>query len=397
MSEIQPGMTFRLLFGCFLFTIFTSSTAFAQIDSLKTFKVAVFAPLYLEDAFDGDEYKLGKLSLPRNILPGLEFYNGVMMAVDSLNQEGVSVEISIFDTKNPYKRLEQVFTSAGFANTNLIIASITSGSELTAFATLGATRGIPVISASYPNTTGVTNNPNFVLLNSAFQTHVEGVFKYLQKYHPTDDILFVKRKGAVEDYIRNTFTQLNKTAVGVPVRMRWLELSDSFPARQLISKLDSMTNNVVVVASPLEKFGLRVVRTMSANEAYRTTAVGMPTWDGMKELGNPDCRFVDIVYSTPFFFNQNQLTQHIARTYKSKYKSRPSDMVYRGFEAVYHFTKLLQKHQGQLSSNLTDKSFSVFNEYDIQPVKGRTDSIDYYENKKLYFIKKQEGNLKGVY
>src|SRR5438105_189810 len=64
-------------------------------------KVAVFAPLYLEDAFNGSTYKLGKSNLPKNVLPGLEFYNGVMMAIDSLSNEGANVEINIYDLKDP--------------------------------------------------------------------------------------------------------------------------------------------------------------------------------------------------------------------------------------------------------------------------------------------------------
>ena len=44
----------------------------------KPLKIAVFAPVYLDSAFDNGNYKLGNASLPRQMLPGLDFYNGVM-------------------------------------------------------------------------------------------------------------------------------------------------------------------------------------------------------------------------------------------------------------------------------------------------------------------------------
>jgi hypothetical protein len=34
----------------------------------------------------GDNFKVTGHTLPKNVLPGLDFYNGVMMAVDSLTK-----------------------------------------------------------------------------------------------------------------------------------------------------------------------------------------------------------------------------------------------------------------------------------------------------------------------
>src|SRR4051812_23042449 len=52
-----------------------SGLCFSQADTSKPVKVAVFIPLYTDDVFSGSEYSLGKANLPKNILPGLEFYN----------------------------------------------------------------------------------------------------------------------------------------------------------------------------------------------------------------------------------------------------------------------------------------------------------------------------------
>jgi hypothetical protein len=46
------------------------------------------APLYIDSAFDNNVYKLSNTNMPKIILQGLDFYNGVMMAVDSLKKEG---------------------------------------------------------------------------------------------------------------------------------------------------------------------------------------------------------------------------------------------------------------------------------------------------------------------
>jgi len=164
--------------------------------------------------------------------------------------------------------------------------------------------------------------------------------------------------------------------------------------------LDSTKNNVFFVASPSESFGLSIVKTLSSYENYPTTAIGMPTWDHIKDLDKKDCKNVNVVFSTPFlYYSQNQnLSSLVNQRYKDKYYSRPSDMVFKGFEATYHFTKLLSKHSQSFLNNLADKDFTLFNEFKLEPVKIRKTSVgpDYYENKKLYFIKKQQGTVKSI-
>src|SRR3954467_5664122 len=77
----------------------------AQADTSKHVKVAVFIPIYAQGVLDTISYTSDKPNLPKTVLPGLEFYNGVMMAFDSLNQEGARVEISIYDTKQTNQSL----------------------------------------------------------------------------------------------------------------------------------------------------------------------------------------------------------------------------------------------------------------------------------------------------
>jgi len=74
-------------------------------------------------------------------------------------------------------------------------------------------------------------------------------------------------------------------------------------------------------------------------------------------------------------------------------------MVFRGYETMYHFGKLLQLHGDNLSGSLGEKKFKVFSDFDIEPVflNKQTMTLDYFENKKIYFIKKVNGNITAIY
>jgi len=61
----------------------------------------------------------------------------------------------------------------------------------------------------------------------------------------------------------------------------------------------------------------------------------------------------------------------------------------KGYEAVYYFTHLyIQYGSGLMLAHLSEKKFRLFNEFSILPNKNSKNTIDYYENNKLYFIKK---------
>lgn len=390
----------RFLFLLLSAAVFNKN-ACAQIDTSTSVKVAVFIPLYADVAMDSVSSDTGNVNFPRNVIPGLEFYNGVMMAIDSLNQDGAKVDISIYDTKQTRQTLSELMKKPQLAGVGLMIAVITNTAELKVFADEALSKSIPLISATYPNYVGVSQNPYFVLLNSSFKTHLEGLFGHMQKYYSANSIIAVTKKGTNEDYIKNYITALNKNSRSIPLKIKWVYIdANKVGEANLQPSLDSTKNNVVFVASPQESFGLGVVRKLSSYESYPTTAIGMPTWDAMKDLDKPECKNVDIVFSTPFlFYSQNvTLSSTINRRYKEKYYARPSDMVFKGFEITYHFTKLLTKHKQNLSKNLSDTSFTLFNPLKLEPVKLRptNTNADFIENKKLYFIKKQAGSVKSV-
>ena len=68
-------------------------------------------------------------------------------------------------------------------------------------------------------------------------------------------------------------------------------------------------------------------------------------------------------------------------------------MFFRGYETMLRFGLLLLDTKNDVASNLTRKGNYVFTQFDIQPVFMNKTSmtLDYFENKKLYFIRYANG------
>ena len=357
-------------------------------------KIAVFAPVYLDTAFNGNNYLLGNNNLPRIILPGLDFYNGIQLAIDSLNAEGQSLSVLFYDSKKNTQSIKEILASESLQNVGMIIASFNNRNDIKPLADFALSKQIPLISMTYPNDGGVKANPYFALVNPTLTTHVEGIFKYLQKNFPTEPILYVKRPGALEDMIEGLFQDLNKKTPALPLKIRTVSANDSTNIASFNTMLDSTKTNIIFCGSLNENFGINLVKSTAANKTYKALIIGMPTWDAIKDLG----KGTDIIYSTPYKYNRtDKLAQYITSNYKNKVAGRPSDMVFKGFEAMYHFGKLLIKHQNNIATQLSDNSYKLFHEFDFVPVKNKTDNIPtYLENKRIYFVKKTDGVIKSI-
>jgi len=390
---------FRKILGLVLLAVFHTAV-FAQDSASKRYQVAVFTPLYLDSAFDaGMNYRYEKY-FPKFFNPGLEFYEGVQLALDSLEKEGAQLDVFVYDLRSTTQPLQQVLESEQFKETDLILAHI-NNTELWPLAEAAARQKIPFINVNFPNDAGITNNPYFVILNSRLETHSQGIYRYLQRQHALSNIVVFRKKGAQEDRLQAAFENYGKTTASVPLKMKFVTLNDDFDSTQLMQHLNPDRMTACVIASFDLNFGLTISQQLASliNE-YPVTVVGMPNWDMINEFSKPEYKNLEIVYGTPFYIaNTNVVANNIQDHFKHRFYSRPSDMVYRGYETMLRFGKLLLLHGSNLSSSIGEKKFIVFNDFDIQPVFNNKDNptLDFFENKKLYFIKKVNGAVTGIY
>jgi hypothetical protein len=364
--------------------------------SIPKHRIAIFTPIYLDSAFDwNNEYHYANNILPKFINPGLEFYEGAQLALDSLNKEAAPLEVFVYDTRSAKESLIQQLEKAE-------ADSITycSAAEVKTIADAGLKRNIPVINVNLPNDGGITGNPFFVLLNSTLRTQCEGIYKHIQKYYPLHKVMMFRKKGQLEDRIKSYFEDYTKSTASVPLKIKYIDLVDSFTANQLTTYLDSNSQTVCIAGSLDENFGKRLTQQLaSIRKQYPVTVMGMPTWDAIKDFSKPEYKGIEIIYATPFYNSKtDKVSMSISNFFNNKMYARPSDMVFRGYEVILKFAKLLLQYNKDIASNLSSKQPKIFTDFDIQPVFSKQNmTLDYFENKKLYFLKWQDGIIKGIY
>lgn len=362
-------------------------------------KIAIFAPLYLDSAFDARlSYRYGN-SFPKYINPGLEFYEGAELAIDSLAREGIPLEIFVYDSRSASSSVATVIRQGKLEDMQLIIGHV-NANEARSIANIAGRKNIPFINVNYPNDAGVSNNPNYVILNSTLQTHCAAMYRFIQTHYALSEVVMFLKKGQQEERLRSYFEEISRRTASVPLKIKYVTLEANFIPTDLRRHMKSGATTVCIAGSLDTRFGSLLTQQLaSLGSSHPSVIFGMPTWWDVTDFSGSEYKGSEVIFTTPFYLDTaRQAVNSVLETFQSNFYSRPTDMVFRGYETVYRFARLLHVYGDNLNSGLTDKRFNLFNDYNIQPVIGsRNNTLDYFENKHIYFVKKIDGTVVAVY
>lgn len=361
-------------------------TFFAQAQHGAHHKIAIFTPLYLDSAFDASGNFRYEKTGARFVSSGLDFYYGAQMALDSLERKGEEMDVYVYDTRGR-ETLAQQLAKPELADAELFIAQ-SNAAETRLLAEAAQRRKIPFISATLPNDAGISNNPYLVVLNTTLQSHVEGIYRFLQKYHGLDRIVVFRKGGTQEDQIKSHFIDFGHSTTGSQLNIKYVDIGDNFTMQSLTPYLDSTRRTVCIAGSLDEAFGNRLTQALAGlTRTYPVRVIGMPTWDNFTFSRAGD---LEVIYTNPFYYSTNTpLVNTLSTEFANHMNTRPTDLFFRGYEITLRFAQLLIDTGRDVSSSITRKGNNVLTAFDIQPVfKDKTAmTLDYFENKHLYFIK----------
>lgn len=353
----------------------------------KIYKVAIFAPIYLDSAFNGEKLRSLK-SIPKLMLPGLEFIQGAQLAFDTLNLNGKKVDAYIYDTKARQETVSWLLKNKKLDKIDLIIGSVREP-EFSLLAQFAVQNKVPFISSTYPNDGGIRDNPYLVVVNSTLKAHCEGIYSYLVQKHGTDNIYLFRKKN--DSRIDNYFKEIN-TIEGKPLlKIKTIMLDSSVSSTGLGYLIDTTKPSVIIGASLDEIFATKLADACYPLQKSNTiTLIGMPNWDGFRNFYKKDSYAnFSIKYSSPHYDEgSNAFSDFLKNQYFKMYRAEPSDMAFKGFESTYYFVNILLHYGDQFMEHLNEPSLASFHEFNFRPVQRDKKStiIDYYENKRLFIM-----------
>jgi hypothetical protein len=358
----------------------------------KVYRVAIFAPLYLDSVFTNNQLR-SQRSIPKFIMPAVDFVQGAQIAFDTLALNGKRAEAHVFDSRSLTKPISWLIRNKKLDSIDLIIGSVKDADyrELAQFA---GQRNIPFASVTYPNDGGIKQNPFTLIVNPTLKAHCEGIFSYILQKHGSDNIYLVKKKNdnRIDDY----FKSINMVDGKPLLKIKTIMLDSSISSYGLKLLIDTTKTVVIIGASLDETFARKLAEACyPIQKTNEFSLIGMPNWDGFRSLykkiafaGFP------IKYTSPHYDSKNNaFSNFLTNRYFQMYRAKPGDMAEKGFESAYYFTSILLKYGSDFMAHLNENNLAVLHDFNFRPVNfiKNSPAPDYYENKHLFIMEIMDG------
>jgi LysM repeat protein len=153
-----------------------------------TYHVALMIPLYLDRFRSTDETTLG---------PGhpsfafMEYYEGMLIAVDSIRARGIDLRLHVFDVCDSLPKTRMVLRNPELSRMDLIIGPFHPNS-LELAGEFARNRNIPIISPLYSRDNHLVKRfPNMFQATPSRQEQMNEMARYVAQNHPDDNLIVV--------------------------------------------------------------------------------------------------------------------------------------------------------------------------------------------------------------
>ena len=322
-------------------------------EDIEQIKAAVIIPLLLNDSISSEQMKM------------VEFYEGILLALDSLKRQGVSVDLHVYDSGNKWGSIQPILTRPEMREMNLIIGPVydTHIAEAAAFAD---TTGIRLVVPFARQIDAVFTNPYIYQVNtpqSYFYSEVYDRF-FLQFPHP--NVIFFDSPEEKDDEMIDGFKrELNYR--GVPYTVL---LADTATNKDtILSCLDTERTNVLMMTS--EKSGslnnmvpvFQLVVRDTAAAKFDIHLFGYPqyqvyTSNHLSSFYEIDTYFYSSFYTNNLLPESKAFHQKYRRTYSKEIVNRYPKYAILGFDIAYYFLKAMHLYGTDMDNRIGEMRYT---------------------------------------
>ena len=373
-----------------LIYLFSAVTVFTQ-EKKSIVEVGLFSSLYLDQNFNHENELINPRDFPKQALSALEFYEGAVLAIDSLNAVGKAVSLKLYDVQSYQGNISKAFENGDFEKLDLIIAQV-GGNEFFQLAIIAREMNIPIINATYPNTKGITASPDLYIVNPRISVHLEQIYQKIERNWKSANIVWFTKDKATEKQLESIFRNLSNQQGTNGFSYKTVYLKEDFSNTDVTKNFDSTKANVWIFGSFDETFATKFVSEAN-NVLYKAKLhlIGMPNWESFKQIQSKEYSNLAIYYTMAFYLpHENLFVRRIDEIYKTSMGIKSPTMALKGFEITYYFCSLLNKYGKIKTGQPADASFKVLTDFDFQPVQlnPASNEADFIENKKIKFIRR---------
>ena len=308
----------------------------------QAYNIALMIPFMLEEADSINTNDPASLRLPSEYhsLDFIQFYEGALIAIDSLTRAGMNVKVHVYDADagEHVSKTKKILAQTEMADVDLIIGPFFARSfELVA--SFAASHSIPLINPLSQRSEILQDNPSVFKIQPSPWSQYNEIARYIVDDFSGSNVLIIKRNkeenSSMADAIRSA---IEKHSGGI-MKVKEAIYSQSFDAG-LFNNLVAGKKNVVFVLTSDRALLPALLRKMNdARSKYDITVIGLPEWESMELDSQYLLNLKTHLYNGWFVEYNNPDVQSFVNTFKERYKTEPvlNDYAFLGYDISFYF------------------------------------------------------------
>lgn len=344
-----------------------------------TYDIALIIPLFL-DKFRAPNMP-DSLIVPENLnddpelfkpaMLGLEYYQGVKMALDSLAAQGFSARVHVFDGSDDIK-VKVLVNTGKLMNMDLILGPVYN-SHVKIVAPFANKNRIPMVSPLSPANNLVNMNDMYIMANPPLETHIETMFSLVADSFNNQNLNLLylddQNEYAYVQLLKKLAKQHNQTLVQFQNLMEQPFPVDTNPTEGMVIfeeipvsrdpetklpelgdlelelYLDHEKNNVFVMPTVDMAVIQMVTRELFAySKDYHITIIGTPAWGNDEDLRMDYVDAMHVYFTSPYHIDSSFYSSALRDSFVVAFNTEPSSTTIKAYDLTRYLGTLMKDY-----------------------------------------------------
>ena len=321
----------------------------------------------------------------------VEYYEGFLMAVDSLKQQGVSVDIHTYDSGNTTATITQLINTKKELKDMDIIFGPLHTDQIKIMADFAKKNKIRLVVPFTSKSDEVFNNPYVFQINTPQSYLFSEVYEHYLRKFPNAHVVFLNADTGDKDkdeFIKGLKEELKNKQITFK-ELKGAEISPE----GMKTAVDSLRENVLIPTSgkkiALIKILPQLIITAREHPNYNMRLFGYPEWqtytdDHLSNFFELDTYFYTSFYTNNLFPAAIKFTSAYRKWYSKDMANTYPKYGMLGFDTAYFFLKGLARYGNHLEEEMNNMT--------LNPIQTgfkfeRVNNWGRFINRKVFFVR----------
>ncbi len=277
----------------------------------------------------------------------IQYYEGLLMAADSMKKLGFTAKIYVYDVDEDSAATQKILEKPELSKMNLIIGPFYEGSLRTVIR-FAKKHNIKVVDPVSTNDSILKCNP--VVYNAApsIEMQLKQLAVFITGRYPTSPVVVVHNNKETEKAYATVFeSALNaeRKKAGLKDSVCHVVIYNQAGFSGITKRFNAADTNIVVTLSSGEMFVTKYITNFNnIYGKYKMIVFGLPSWKNYDNIEVEYMQNINLhIFSSTFVDYSDENVKKFILEYRDSYKTEPDKYAFQGFDVGMFFFTALKK------------------------------------------------------